>query len=87
MTIKSTLDIGTDPHVASSSLRITAIAPGQLSLTTVSNKLYRIEYCSDLASNSWSTLTNGVAGTGAMIQILDPGAAGVPRRFYRTRVP
>jgi len=78
---------GTDPRAANSSLRITSFsANGQLSFTTVLNKLYRIEYTTELTNTVWSTLTNNLSGTGNSISIVDPSAANSPHRFYRARL-
>jgi hypothetical protein len=44
-----------------------------------------IEYSSNLASNSWSTLTN-IVGTGGSVLVTDPGAAAQPKRFYRVQL-
>jgi hypothetical protein len=57
------------------------------SFTSVSGRLYRVEWCNDLSlPNGWVTLTNGIAGTGKPIAVLDPGACGQPRRYYRIRM-
>jgi hypothetical protein len=41
-----------------------------------------VEYSSSLTSNSWSVLTN-IPGTGGSAIAVDPGAAPLPKRFYR----
>jgi glucose/arabinose dehydrogenase len=81
---------GTDPTNAASFLRITATGPTNadwhVAFPTVSNKLYRLERNSDLATTNWVTVTNNIAGTGNTLQILDPGAASQTQRFYRVRL-
>jgi hypothetical protein len=74
------LEVGTD-------LRITALTvvenDAQISFDTTSNRLYRVEYRDDLMTGTWLTLTNQVPGTGGVVSVIDPGAAGLPKRFYR----
>ncbi len=54
-----------------------------VSLSTGSNRLYRIEHCSDLATGVWTTVRDNVAGNGRVITVVDPGAARQPKQFYR----
>jgi Spherulation-specific family 4 len=61
-------------------------ADAHISFTTISNKLHRVERCDDLVGANWTTVTNGVPGTGAPAQAIDTGAAGQARRFYRVRL-
>lgn len=81
---------GTDPQNATSRLRITSItrATGdvQIGFSSVIGKTYRLEYRGDLLTGSWSTLSDQIFGTGAIIQITDPGAVGFTKRFYRAVV-
>ncbi|MDF7824848.1 family 16 glycosylhydrolase [Pontiellaceae bacterium B12227] len=51
-------------------------------MPSVLNRLYSVEYTEDLAGD-WTALTNGVPGTGSLIEILDPLSSN---RFYRTTV-
>jgi len=44
-----------------------------------------VEYSSNLASNSWSMLTN-IVGSGGNAVVIDPGAALLPKRFYRVHL-
>jgi hypothetical protein len=59
---------------------------GLIRFTTVSNKLYRVEYTNELTNSVWLTLTNNLVGTGNILSITDPGEANVSRRFYRARL-
>jgi hypothetical protein len=72
-----------------SDLRITGIEQAAsdmlISLSTASNRLYRVEWAEQPVTNSWSTLTNNVTGTGGIVTVTDPGAVDLPRRFYRVR--
>ena len=67
-------------------LRIAALqtigANCQVGLWTGSNRLYRIEHCSDLVTGCWTTVTNNVAGNGGTVTVTDPGAATQPQQFY-----
>ena len=51
--------------------------------TTISAHTYRIEYKDDLAAATWTTLAASVSGTGNIVSVPDPGAASLPKRFYR----
>ena len=55
----------------------------RIKFMTQTNKLYGVDYRNDLASGSWTNLTNNVAGTGSLMTITDPGAISRARRFYR----
>jgi glucose/arabinose dehydrogenase len=57
-----------------------------ISFTTRSNRLYRAERADDMFTGAWSLLTNNVAGTGGVVQIIDAGAASSTNRFYRIRL-
>lgn len=78
---------GTDPGDASSGFRIVSAGPAgndvNITFTTVAGKAYRLERSEDLPSGSWTTVAAPVAGSDATVQIVDSGAAGLSRRFYR----
>jgi alpha-D-xyloside xylohydrolase len=78
---------GTGPQNSLNLLRVTSVAPAgadlMVTFDTVVGMKYRIEHRDDLVAGTWLTLTNGVAGTGGSVPINDPGAAALPRRFYR----
>ncbi|HUA68738.1 MAG TPA: glycoside hydrolase family 18 protein [Candidatus Saccharimonadales bacterium] len=60
----------------------------QLSFTSLPLGSYRVEWTSDLASNVWNTLVvTNVSGPGGVLQVIDPGAASQPQRFYRVQTP
>lgn len=71
-------------------LRITAVTRAgsdlHISLTTATNRLYRLDRRDDLAAGSWTTMTNNLPGTGGTVTITDPAAAGLPQRFYRVEL-
>jgi chitinase len=60
----------------------------QLDFATLALGLYRVEWTGDPKSGLWNTLSNGVPGTGGVVQVMDPGVFGSqPRRFYRVQTP
>jgi GH18 family chitinase len=59
----------------------------KFSFTTLPLGLYQVQWSSNLASASWNTLINNVAGTGTNVQIADPAPATAPARFYRIETP
>jgi hypothetical protein len=78
---------GTDPKNPNSRFAISSVDQSggnpRINFTGVSGKTYRLEYRDDLTSGSWSTLVDQIFGTGALIQIVDPSAGGLSKRFYR----
>jgi hypothetical protein len=56
-----------------------------INFTTVAGQNYRVEYKSNFTDPSWTTLTGAemVSGTGGVVQVSDPTAVNLPRRFYR----
>ncbi len=85
----------TDPKNPSSHLAFSSIQPDppqsgiRLTFPSVRDQLYQIERSTTLLPGSWQPLGSPVTGTGAPIQITDPGILpSTPRRFYRmTLVP
>jgi len=57
----------------------------KISFVTSINLTNVVESSSNLASNSWSTLTN-IVGTGGPVMVIDSGAATLPKRFYRVHL-
>jgi hypothetical protein len=55
----------------------------RIGFTTQTNMLYGVDYRNNLATGSWTSLTNNLAGTGGTITITDSGATNQARRFYR----
>jgi len=55
----------------------------QITLETGSNRLYRVDRCSDLAASVWTSVSNNVVGNGGAVTVTDSGAASQPKRFYR----
>jgi lysophospholipase L1-like esterase len=56
-----------------------------LSISTLTNQSYIIEERDDLLAGSWATLTNNIAGTGALMVVSDSPPSGLQERFYRVR--
>ncbi|MCX6894931.1 MAG: hypothetical protein NTZ16_05400 [Verrucomicrobia bacterium] len=71
-------------------LRITAIVRAgddlQVSLATATNRLYRLDRSSDLASGAWTSVTNNLVGDGGVMTVTDTGAGDGSPRFYRVRL-
>jgi fibronectin type 3 domain-containing protein len=82
---------GTNPNNAGSALRVNGVTISGndvlVSFASVAGKTYRLERSDTLQSGSWSTVQDNIAGTGAVLQITDVGAATQSRRFYRVVVP
>jgi hypothetical protein len=84
---------GLDPLNPNSILRIMSVSRSgnniQIGFPSVTGKTYQLQYRDDLVSGNWSTLVNGIVGTGngtvagGLLQITDPSGAGVTKRFYR----
>jgi len=86
---------GTNPRSVTSLLSITnfrrAVDGFEISFSSVSGKTYLVQFSTNLTlTTNWQILpvdgnTNGVAGTGSLIQIVDP-AIGESNRFYRVKL-
>ena len=80
---------GTGPRNAASALRIESAGPvGNdvvLRFTTVDGKTYIVERKDNLSDPQW-TEVGTILGDGTVKQISDPGAAVLPKRFYRLRL-
>jgi len=59
----------------------------QLSFSSLPLALYRVEWSTNLASGTWNTLTNNVAGTGSTISVFDSISSNQSTRFYRFKTP
>jgi Bacterial TSP3 repeat len=82
---------GTDPADPSNCLRITSsVVTGQnvqVSFASVLDKNYLLERSVSMTPTNWTIVTQGVAGTGGILPITDPGGAtNLPSRFYRVRL-
>ena len=77
---------GTDPTDPASLFKIEHIeaAGGEMLITfaSVAGKTYRLERSETLGAASWSTVRDGIAGTGGMLTLSD-STAGLPSVFYR----
>jgi hypothetical protein len=73
-------------RVEATPLRITTERSGGdvlVRVSTIAGRTYRIEFKNDLPAAVWSVLNPNVAGTGGIVTVPDPGAASLPKRFYR----
>jgi hypothetical protein len=82
---------GTDPANAASALKITGIdiigVDNRITFRSVADRSYDILSTTSLQPASWGTVTQNVAGTGAAIQVIDPGGAtNAPGGYYRVRL-
>lgn len=81
---------GTDPKNSANLLRIAVAQPSGadfvVSFPTVVGMKYRVEKRDAMDTGSWTTLQDNIDGTGGIIPINDPGAATLPKRFYRVRL-
>jgi hypothetical protein len=81
---------GTDPKDPKSVFRISSVAENlgslQLAFDSVSGKTYRLEYRDDWLLGSWLIMQDQISGTGASLQLVDPSAVGVTKRFYRLSI-
>jgi|GEM_PF-1892790 len=57
-----------------------------LRFLAASNRLYRIQYSSNLQTNGWQYLTDALTGTGQVMEVQDPAPQTEPRRFYRLQL-
>jgi alpha-D-xyloside xylohydrolase len=78
---------GTDPLNSANYLHVNSVTPSDggigLAFNSVLGMNYEVDYTPNLVNDPWQVLTNGVSGTGGIIPINDPGAAGQTQRFYR----
>lgn len=80
---------GTLPTSAASALRFSSIAASPAGVTldfaSVADVPYRLETRPSLTTGAWSVLADQIAGTGSVLQLLDPSARPPLTGFYRLR--
>jgi hypothetical protein len=80
---------GTDPHLEGSrlELRQPTHTPASFSfrVPTVAGRRYTVQYCEQLTTTNWITLTT-LTGDGADRIITDDTEGPAPKRFYRVQV-
>ncbi len=79
---------GLDPWNPTSQFTCTAPDdPAALSLrfNTITGRLYRVEYATNLLGATWPVLSNNIPGTGSPVAIPDPNPPGAAR-YYRVGV-
>ena len=81
---------GTNPQTNSSAFRITSTQKSSsdviVTFPSVAGKMYRVERKDDMTLVTWTLLVDQIVGSGSPISITDPGAATLPKRFYRADV-
>jgi hypothetical protein len=80
---------GTDPLDPASTLELAILPTGssllhRLMFASVTDRLYEIERRTNLANDTWTTVTNGLPGNGNQMTIED--ANGLSRGYYRLGV-
>ena len=74
----------TNPNDSNSVFRttwITANSPVSITWSSSADRVYQVDYNTNFAGESWSTLTSNHPGSNALISITDTNAAS--RRVYR----
>jgi hypothetical protein len=56
-----------------------------INFTTLAGVSYDLKRTDDVTSVVWSDVATGIPGTGQVVEIADPGAAGRPKLFYRVK--
>jgi hypothetical protein len=81
---------GTDPRDPASNMRISTVeiddGKVRIAFTSVAGKRYAVERNVNMLNGSWEVLTNGIPGSGTVIQVIDPGAPGYSRAMYRVKL-
>jgi hypothetical protein len=79
---------GTDPNDGASALRVTNVAETGndfvITFASVAGKSYELQRSADV-TGGWTPFTN-VTAAGNSTQVIDPGGASQPQRFYRVRL-
>jgi len=81
---------GTDPNNSANFFGVNSVVPSAGNVTvnflSVLGMNYELDYTPDLVNVPWQPLTNGIVGTGGILNILDPTAVGQRQRFYRVKL-
>jgi hypothetical protein len=82
---------GTDPQLASSSLKLEALTSDAsivLQFTAQEDKAYTVQFRADLGSGAWQTLGNvATQSVSQVVQMSDPAAGSNAHRWYRVVTP
>src|SRR5262245_24758386 len=78
---------GTNPTNASSVLRITAVLPrdtgAAIQFASVADNVYSLEGNDSFPSGAWTPISNGIAGTGGIVEVVNSGWTPQTKRMYR----
>jgi hypothetical protein len=81
---------GTNPTEAASVLHVQSVqvrgADAVIQFASVSGKAYRLERTQDISQPEWTTVVEFIPGTGKVMNITAPGAAGGGGFFFRLRI-
>ena len=85
---------GTDPQDPTSVLKVQIDVSGVVTIRFqgLANHSYGVLYRDSMEAAQWNSLTNiaAIAGAGVdprPVEVVDPQAAGTPRRYYRLQTP
>jgi len=72
-------------NVVAAAMPVLAIRVSEVEVSwrSESNRIYQVQYRSDLTTNRWTDLGPPVPGTGVNVGVFDKVPAGQPQRFYR----
>jgi hypothetical protein len=81
---------GINPTEPSTAFRVSTVQEGVsgaiISFPSVAGRIYRVDMRNDMVLSPWTLLVDQIVGTGSTILIIDPGAIGLSKRFYRVDV-
>jgi hypothetical protein len=81
---------GTDPRDSQNALLIFQVLRAgddvEISFTSVSGKLYRVEHSDSLLAPDWQPVADNIPGTGSPVVVTNLGAAVLDERVYRVRL-
>jgi hypothetical protein len=68
------------PGPTAMSIRVSQV---EVCWTTRTNRVYQLQYSSELTTNLWTNLSSPLTGDGSSICVPEPIVPGEPQRFYR----
>jgi hypothetical protein len=75
---------GTVQPTPSVSIRLSEV---EICWQSISNRIYGVEYRSDLTTNTWVALYTNIVGNAGTTCVYDKIISGTPQRFYRVVLP
>jgi serine protease AprX len=77
---------GTDHRNSADYLHITGIESNLISFTSVTNKLYNLQWAFELSATNWDNIVTNIPGTGVIVTVADPDNSISTQRFYRVQL-